>query len=692
MPAPATHDPALDRLVELVARGADPEAALAKIQAGLLARALGATDLGEARRRAERVSPDAAALLEPLAELDVAVLPALADTDALSRFYELLQARLQPAQRRALGQYFTPRPLVRAMWSLTLEALRAAGLDPKTAHVVDPAAGSGAFLVEGLLRGLRGPQLLGVEILGSATRTATVNTCLAASGGGSPRIIEADAYAQSTFDALAAHARAGASALVIGNPPYNGTSPLLKDPARLESARRRLLPFARYHAPHSGFRDDFAYFFGLAHELLAQSDRPGVICLITPTSLLEARDYLGLRRFLLERYAVQVVDVGPAAFPDARVSTCITVLTRSGHGATHFSLGPARDQALASLAEQPALASMGQPLQPAHPDYALHPVPQLEALERDVDPITDVLQRWFTPHKTGFDELLVDPDPELVWERLRALGAKGYTAEVFAARFGEAFASPRVRQKLEATRAWIESQRGFPERDRLAPYLRYNPRQARFAAPREQWQQVYFEPRIATLFNHAFKGTIGAFRPHELKPQLLFNTFEEPLYAMVVERPGVLHLYQHARFAPLSVPEGIWRARDEKVEQPDRGKPVLNLTPAWQPRAALLREPADLFHLVTGVYQSALVQRLFAPALGKRKALPLKRFDASLAPLAQRVADRARMLAALEARGAETAGVQAHLDADVLRLYLGADLPERELARTELARAVDQAG
>ena len=660
---------ALENLVELVARGDDAEQALARIQAGMLARALGARNLSDARRRAAKHAPQAAAVLAELEGLEFAALPALADTDALSRFYELLQARLQPARRRALGQYFTPRPLVRAMWSLALDALQARGLDLSRTRVVDPAAGSGAFLVEGLERGLAGGQLLGVELLGSAARTAAVNVCLAARGSTAPKVLKADAYAEATFSVLREHARGGESVLIVGNPPYNGRSPLLDDPARLDSAKRRLLPFAHLHAPHSGYRDDFAYFFGLAHAVLESSGRPGVICFITPSSLLDSRDYLGLRRFLLERYAVQVVEVGASAFPDARVSTCITVLTAGHAGATYFGLGPEREAALAALTEQPALAALGPRLSPAHPDYPLRPMARLDGFEREVDPITEVLQRWFTPHKTGFDELLVDPDPERIWERLRALAAGRFSPRGFAERFGEAFASGRVQKKLRAVRAWRRDQPAFPERSRLEPYLRYNPRQAHFAAPVEQWQHVYFEPRIATLFNHAFKGSVGDFFPHAQKPQLLFNTFESPLYAMVVEQPGVLHLYQHARFAPLHVPEAIWRARDEKVRRSALGKPVLNFTLAWRARAGLLRRPDDLFHFLAGLYQSAPIQERFAPSFARLRPLPIKRFDRRRAPLAQRIADLARKLAALEARGAPAEKVAAQLDAEVVRLY-----------------------
>ena len=86
------------------------------------------------------------------------------------------------------------------------------------------------------------------------------------------------------------------------------------------------------------------------------------------------------------------------------------------------------------------------------------------------------------------------------------------------------------------------------------------------------------------------------------------------------------------------------------------------------------------------------MQRRFAPAQGKRRALPVKRFDATLAPLAQRIADRARMLAALESRGDDSSALQAHLDDDVLRLYLGQDLPDAELAQDSVARSLRAPG
>ena len=676
----------------MVAQSPDPEAALSRIQAAMLAHALGGRGREETQRRADALGPVASALLHRFAELDVALVPAIADPDKLGRFYELLQGRLRPAERRSLGQYFTPRPIVRAMWSLALEALSTQGAKVHSLRVIDPALGSGAFFLEALRRQLDGPQLLGIEILQSAAATAVVNTSVAAHHAhrGMPQVLHADAYAPESEAEMIAHARMGEQVLVIGNPPYNGKSALLSQPERLQGVRDRLLPFAAYHAPHSGFRDDFVFFLGLAHRVVARSGRPGVICFILPSAMLDARDHRGLRTFLTEHYQVQIVEVGASAFPDARVATSIVVLSTESRGARYTSLGEgaAREQTLARLASEPALASLGEALPAEKPDAVLRPVQRLAALHRDTDPITDVLQRWFTPHKTGFEELLVDADAHLIWERLVALRADGFTLQKFAAKFGPSFKSERVQKKLLRVREFAREQAQFPIRGRLSPYLRYNPGRARFAAPADQWQHCYFEPKIATLFNHAFKGTLGRFHPHDEKPQLLFNTFESPLYAMVVDRPGVLHLFQHARFAPLHVPKGCYDARDSGARsRQDAGEKVLNLTPAWRERAALLRSPDDVFHLLTGIIQSALMQRRFGPDWGKREAVPVRRFDRALAKVAQRVADRARLLAALEARDADTAVVQAALDLDVVRLYLGADLPEAEVRSSVLGQA-----
>jgi trans-aconitate methyltransferase len=52
------------------------------------------------------------------------------------------------ARRRALGQYFTPRPVA----AFAVDALIAFGLSGRRLRVVDPACGEGVFLLEALRR------------------------------------------------------------------------------------------------------------------------------------------------------------------------------------------------------------------------------------------------------------------------------------------------------------------------------------------------------------------------------------------------------------------------------------------------------------------------------------------------------------------------------------------------------------
>ena len=114
---------------------------------------------------------------------------------------------------------------------------------------------------------------------------------------------------------------------------------------------------------------------------------------------------------------------------------------------------------------------------------------------------------------------------------------------------------------------------------------------------------------------------------------------------------------------------------------------MLNLTPAWRERAGWLRQPADVLWLVAGIYASRLIQRVFGPAQGKRAAVPIKRFTRSEAPVAQRIADRTRMLAALEERRDDLTEPRLRLDLDVLRLYLGNDAAEEAIRASPLGSA-----
>jgi len=74
------------------------------------------------------------------------------DTDILGEFYQKYLGVYSKRSQFELGQFYTPHMLVRAMWKLTSDALaeRGLSLDDDKTIVVDPAAGTGTFMTQGL--------------------------------------------------------------------------------------------------------------------------------------------------------------------------------------------------------------------------------------------------------------------------------------------------------------------------------------------------------------------------------------------------------------------------------------------------------------------------------------------------------------------------------------------------------------
>src|SRR6185437_6561987 len=70
------------------------------------------------------------------------------DGDLLGRFFEIYAQRIDSRRRRELGQYYTPVPIVRCMWRLSLAIVRERGALNELL-VLDPGVGSATFLIEG---------------------------------------------------------------------------------------------------------------------------------------------------------------------------------------------------------------------------------------------------------------------------------------------------------------------------------------------------------------------------------------------------------------------------------------------------------------------------------------------------------------------------------------------------------------
>ena len=501
--------------------------------------------------------------------------------------------------RRIRGEYFTPPPLVEAVLALAVPHL---GAGPIT--VVDPACGDGAFLAAAA-RALPHARLRGLE-LDPAHAAAARRSARRA------RILAGDAL-RGGWDALLRTLPADAEELWLGNPPYNGTSPLLADAPAYRALRARLalddaLPRG------TSLRDDYAFFLLLAAERLA--GRPGVLAWVTSATLLDAFLYAPLRRRLLDRLALrEVVDLGAGVFPGTRVRTCITVW--------RCRRGPAPSPRFRAWApgNGPVEGAPVRPLAVGPPEWSLRPIPaeaaRLDALWRaNGEPLDVLVPVSCTGLKTRFDELLVDDDPDRLLARVDAfLRARDL------ARFAQDHGIPgRLLPKLRA----LHRGRELPSRvdpGLLRPFHRWAGARHRAGLPADARAFCYLDRRLIPRGDHRL---VGDFDPHAGDCKLVFNVRELPLVATVLEAPGCIPAHRHTRFAPLLVPERV-RSEGPRAGRSGQplGPPVPNLSPAGLAWAARVGGPHEAFRRIAAFLNSPQVQQVWAPAFGCSRVVPV---------------------------------------------------------------------
>jgi hypothetical protein len=498
--------------------------------------------------------------------------------------------------RRIRGEYFTPPPLVEAALALAAPAI---GPGPLT--VVDPACGDGAFL-GAAARALPAARLHGLELdrghLAAARRALP-----------SARLLVGDAL-RGGWDALVRTLPDAGEELWLGNPPYNGTSPLLGDAEAYRALRARLgldpaLPRG------TSLRDDYAFFLLLASERLAE--RPGVLAWVTSATLLDAFLYAPLRQRLLERLELrEVVDLGAGVFPGTRVRTCITVW-RSRRG-------PAPSPRFRAWApgDGPLEAATPAPFRIEGPEWSLRPVPaqarRLDARWRaSGEPLDVLIPVHCTGLKTRFDELLVDDDPQTLIARVDAF-LRARDLGSFARTHGLPAA---LIPKLEALRRTS----GLPAAADPAAVRPFHRWAGARGLPEGSPACCYLDRRLIPRGDHRL---VGAFDPHAGDCKLVFNLRELPLSAALVEAPGSIPAHRHTRFAPLLVPERVRRdgPRAGRSGMP-LGPLVPNLSPAGLAWAERLGGPREAFRRIAAFIRSQEVQGVWAPAFGRTRVLPV---------------------------------------------------------------------
>jgi hypothetical protein len=484
--------------------------------------------------------------------------------------------------------YLTPADLVETALDLSLPHLQSGPLT-----VVDPSCGDGGFLAAASAR-LPAARLFGLELSASLARQARARVPRA-------HVFVGDGLREGWAALEAALPQTGVE-LWLGNPPYNGTSPLLTDP----EAYKTLLGRVGLEEPlprGTSLRDDFAFFLLLASAHLRH--RRGVLAWVTSATLLDAFLYAPLRKRLLDSLALEeVVDLGA--------------------GSVWRASGPRRRARFRERLPGEGLRFGPQTtFVPQGPEWTLRPTsPEAAALDTAWrargEPLDRLLPIQCTGLKTRFDELLVDADPEALFERVDAFLT---TPQGRLARFARAHGlSENLLPKLEALRRT----KGLPKRAAqasLRPFFRYAGAKHRSSIPTSARVFCYLDRRLIPRGDHRLSGH---FDPHLHPVKLVFNLRELPLSAALLEAPGCIPAHRHARFAPLEVPERVWelgKAAGRGVA--GLGPLVPNLSSAGRAWAERLGGPRHAFERIVRFINSPEVQEVWAPAFGRSRALPV---------------------------------------------------------------------
>jgi tRNA1(Val) A37 N6-methylase TrmN6 len=342
---------------------------------------------------------------------------------------QALARGLSPQTRRQRGAYFTPVEVVDQVLDAVQRQLPSGRL-----AFIDPACGAGAFLAR-IAERFPQAELYGLELDEGSLHLAQRRV---------PRAVlhTGDALRGGALERLLREVRAPFE-VWVGNPPYNGTSALLKD-----AAQWRALASKVELAKGQSLREDYVFFMLRALERL--KDRRGALAFVTSATLLDAWAYAPVRKLLCEALCLREVQpLGRGVFRDTQVSTCFTVFTTDGEKVLREPFRPV-DAAAQQLDD--AWAARGARL------------PELVPFSRP-------------GLKTRYDELLVDDERDVLIERMRRFCA------------GEGLALPHP-EKLEA----------LPR----VPFDVKNVR--RFIHPRGRRAWCYLDRRLIPRGDHRFQG------------------------------------------------------------------------------------------------------------------------------------------------------------------------------------------
>lgn len=282
--------------------------------------------------------------------------------DILGTFFENFSERFNKEVRRVFGQYYTPKEVVSFIWDRVLNVVKSESLDLDSIKLLDPACGSGTFIVEGMKKLSHSSsedianKIVAFDISPMAATIAEVNIYIQALKQTSRKNLRSlkkvnvyntdslniaeSLYWQKRLDeeddearlrVIEEHRKVSSKykkkkeyTLIVTNPPYNGSSSRSLDSF---AGKFTLLDFLNQNKHKDDrIRDDYVWFMGAIDHYINDN---GVVGLITSDSYLFRKTYKSLRKYLYDNYRIyEVYQLGENIFDDVKVATSIIILSK----------------------------------------------------------------------------------------------------------------------------------------------------------------------------------------------------------------------------------------------------------------------------------------------------------------------------------------------------------------------------
>jgi len=487
---------------------------------------------GQALRVPDPLSPLEALLERPGSEAVEAALARLHTVAARvgksvdEDFYESFLGELAPEERSRHSVYLTPAPLVR-MLVRSVDGLLEDALDLPTGltspkvGLLDPAAGTGAFLREALETRLRrgsvtraGAPWQGFEVRPGAFVAASLRLSRTHPQTG-VHLHLADLLAEDSplVKTKSPWGRPEPSVMVvIGNPPWSDTGPSSAWVDRLLSTGYR---GRRASRNTKWLQSRYVKFLAVAQWAVERVGR-GVVALVLSDGIADNLTFGALRESLLRGFdALYHLDlggsgrkVGTAAGPDSNVfdiqqGACALLLVKGGsrRGAWSFHLRGSRTEKLSWLDTHTVRSVPWERIEPAAPSFAFLPATGSSNLSLywDAPSLPEIFDVGSVATITARDRVVVGFDERELAARISMMRES---------RSGSAFGL-RATREFDPRVALAELARDEDWERHLVPYLvRPGDRRTLFAAP-----YLVGRPRLSVMAEIQRPGNLALVVP-----------------------------------------------------------------------------------------------------------------------------------------------------------------------------------